>query len=71
MGLKQGTHGSKTVGSPKPTLKSRKPKKSKSTAPEVINIMKPGGDKAKIQLRHTKDQQLQGSILSGETLPVM
>ena len=33
--------------------------------------MKPGGDKAKIQLRHTKDQELQDSILSGETSPVV
>ena len=33
--------------------------------------MKTGGDEAKIQLRHAKDQQLQGSILSGKTLPVV
>ena len=40
-------------------------------APEVIDITKPRGDEAKIQLRHAKDQQLQGSMLSGETLPVV
>ena len=52
-------------------MKSKKTKKSKSTAPEVIDITKPGGDKVKIQLRHAKDQQLRGSILSGKTLPVV
>ena len=33
--------------------------------------MKPEGDKMKVQLKYTKDQQLQDSILSGETLPVV
>ena len=31
--------------------------------------MKPGSDKANIQLRHGKDQELQDSVLPGETLP--
>ena len=33
--------------------------------------MKPGGDEANIQLRHAKDQELQDSILPGETTPVV
>ena len=33
--------------------------------------MKPGSDEADIKLRHTKDQELQNSILSGETSPVV
>ena len=50
--------------------KSKKTK-SKGTAPEIIDIMKPGSDKVSIQSRHAKDQELQGSILLGETLPVV
>ena len=33
--------------------------------------MKPGGDEAKIQLRHKEDQQLGASIPSGKTSPVV
>ena len=40
-------------------------------APEVIDIMKPGGDKAKTQLRYEKDQQLHGSIPSCKTSPMV
>ena len=71
MGLKQGTHASKTVGSLKPAPKSKKPKKSEGMAPKVIDIMKPVDDEVKIQLKYAKDQQLRDSILSGETLPVV
>ena len=58
MGLKQSTQGlrtPKTVSSPKPALKSKKTKKSESMAPEVIDIMKPGGGEAKTQLKHEED----------------
>ena len=58
---KQGTQGSKTlktIGSPKLALKSKETKKSESMVPEVINIMKPGSDKTKTQLRHEENQQL-------------
>ena len=44
-------------------MKSKKTKKSKGTAPEVISIMKPGSDKTNIQLRHAKDQELGDSVL--------
>ena len=57
MGSKQSTKGSKTpktVGSLKPTSKSKKTKKSESMAPDVIDITKSGGDEAKTQLRHKK-----------------
>ena len=57
MGSKQSTQGSKIpkiVGSLKQTLKSKKTKKSERTARDVIDIMKPGGDEAKAQLRHKK-----------------
>ena len=70
MGSKQGTHGLKTTNSWKPALKSRKTRKSKGTAPEVIDITKPGSDGVSIQLRHAKDQGLQDFILPGETSPV-
>ena len=40
-------------------------------APEVIDIMKPGSDKTKTQLRHEENQQLRGSIPSSETSPVV
>ena len=70
-GLKQDTHGLKTVGSLKPGLKSKKPNKSEGMAPEVIDITKPEGNKVKVQLKYAKDQQLRDSILSGETLPVV
>ena len=33
--------------------------------------MKPGSDEVEIQLRHTKDQELQNSILPGETSPMV
>ena len=59
------------MSSPKPALKPKKVKKSKGTTPEVIDITKPGSDKVKIQLRHTKNQELQNSILLGETSPVV
>ena len=61
----------KTTSSPKPTLKSKKTKKSDGTTPEVTDITKPGGDEVNIQLRHAKDQELQDSILPGETSPVV
>ena len=61
----------KTAGAPKPPQKSKKPKKSEGTAPEVINITKPEGDEAKLQLKYGKDPQLRDSILSGEILPVV
>ena len=73
-GLKHSTWGSKTpktVGSLKPASKSKKTKKSKSTAPEVIDITKPGGDKVKTKLWHAKDKQLWGSTLSSETSPMV
>ena len=52
------TCGLKTTSSPKPALKSKKTKKSKGTAQEVIDITKPGSDEANIQLRHAKDQEI-------------
>ena len=61
----------KTTSSLKPALKSKKTKKSECTAPEVIDITKPGSDEANIQLRHAKDQELQDSILPSETSPVV
>ena len=67
----QGTCGSKTRSSLKPAPKSKKTKKSKGTAPEVIDITKPGSDEANIQLRHAKNQKLRDSILPGETLTVL
>ena len=70
-GSKQGIHGLKTVGSLKPVSKSKKPKKSEVTVPKVIDIMKPEGDRVKVQLKYTKDQQLPDSILSGETSSVV
>ena len=71
LGSMRGSHGLKTTSSLNPAPKSKKTKKSKGTAPEVIDIMKPGSDEANIKLRHAKDQELQDSILPGETLPVV
>ena len=70
-GLKQRSHASKTAGSLKSTPKSKKSKKSKGTAPKVIDITKPEGDDVKLQLKYAKDPQLQDSILSGETSSVV
>ena len=61
MGLKQSTQGLKTlktIGSPKSASKLKKTKKSESMAPEMIDIMKPGSDKTKAQLRCKENQQL-------------
>ena len=63
VGSRQGTHGSKTTSSLKPAQKSKKTKKSEGTAPEVIDIMKPGSGKANIELRD--------STLHGGTSPVV
>ena len=61
----------KTTSSPKPAPKSKKTKKSEGTAPEVIDITKPGSDKVNIQLRYAKDQELRDFILPGEASPVV
>ena len=50
---------------------SKASSKVPGTVPEVIDIMKPGSDKEKINLRHTKNQELQDSILPGETSPLV
>ena len=74
MGWKQGTQGwktLKTIGSLKLASKSKKTKKSESMAPQVIDIMKPGSDGTKTQLGHKENQQLQSSIPSNETSPVV
>ena len=71
MGSKGQTHELKATGSPKPTLRPRRTKKSEDTTSEVIDIMKPDNDKGNLQPKY-KDLQLQVSIpLERTQLPVI